>query len=357
MTKTHGAFIELVDAYRELPETFTEGFDWLSPQARLQGYRHLAHLLSYGFELYMESDPLRPVFVPIHSPTMRILGDNTDSIYYFTQVRGDQRYRITGNIRDACYLSFCVYAGEPDGSWSDHIACHVNHTEIDIADDGSFEIIIGPDETDARNRFELGPRAVCLITREYYFDRDEERHAELHIENTVDVPPPPPLTDELLAEQFRTVTNFVTQTTAMAPLSPTNDINVIGEPFGFDPDGMGWGSPDNIYAIAHFDLADDEVLVIRGRSPKCCYWGVQTWNAYMQSYDSRYYEVCINSSQVELDADGGWTIYLAKYDPGVGNWVGTARHPDGIVFVRWLLAEQFPAAPTSEVVKRSALTR
>ena len=45
MTKTHDAFIELVDAYRQLPETFNEGFDWLSPQAKLQGYRHLAHLL------------------------------------------------------------------------------------------------------------------------------------------------------------------------------------------------------------------------------------------------------------------------------------------------------------------------
>jgi len=357
MTETHDAFIELVDAYRQLPETFTDDFQGLSPQAQLQGYRHLAHLLSYGFELYMESDPLRPVLVPISSPTMRILGDNTDSIYYFTQVRGDQRYRITGNIRDACYLSFCVYAGEADGSWSDHIAAHVNHTEIDFEDDGSFELFIGPDEPDEPKHFKMGPRAVCVITREYYFDRDNERHAELRIENTAVIPAPGPLTDSILAEQFRTVTNFVTQTTAMAPLSPTNDINVIGEPFGFDPDGMGWGSPDNIYAIAHFNLADDEVLLIRGRSPKCCYWGVQTWNAYMQSFDSRYHKVCVNSSQAELDADGGWTIYLSKEDPGLGNWVGTAGHSDGIVFVRWLLAEEFPETPSSEVVKLSALNR
>jgi len=40
-----------------------------------------------------------------------------------------------------------------------------------------------------------------------------------------------------------------------------------------------------------------------------------------------------------MSLSGGWTIYLAKEDPGVGNWVGTAEHPDGIVFVRWLLAE------------------
>ena len=357
MTDTHAAFVALVDAFRQLPETFTDPSVELSEQAQLQGYRHLAHLLSYGFELYMESDPLRPCFVPISSPTMRILGDNTDSIYYFTQVRGTERYRITGNLRDACYLSFCFYGGEPDGSWSDHIAAHINHTEIAFDEDGGFELFVGPDEPDKDNHFKLGPGAVCLITREYYFDRQKERYTELHIENTAEVPAPQPYTDQQLAELFRTVTNFVTQTTALAPLPPTNDTNVIGEPFSFDPDGMGWGSPDNIYAIAHFSLKDDEVLVLRGRSPKCCYWGAQTWNAYMQSYDSRYHKVSVNAEQVTLDDDGGWTIYLAKNDPGLPNWVGTAGHSDGIIFLRWLLAEHMPEAPTSQVVNLNALLR
>ena len=75
----------------------------------------------------------------------------------------------------------------------------------------------------------------------------------------------------------------------------------------------------------------------------------------MQSYDCRYYKVCINQSQVKLDDDGRWTIYLAKEDPGLGNWIGTAGHSDGIVFVRWLLSEEHPERPSSELVKRSAL--
>jgi len=61
------AHLQLLDTLRELHETFTDEFKDLGPQSQLQGYRHLAHLLSYGFELYLESDPLRPSFLPLAS--------------------------------------------------------------------------------------------------------------------------------------------------------------------------------------------------------------------------------------------------------------------------------------------------
>lgn len=353
MSKTHDAFIQLLDTLRELPETFTDEFKGLGPQSQLQGYRHLAHLLSYGFELYLESDPLRPSFLPLARPTQKILGDNTDSVYCFTQVRGDQRYRIWGNIGDACYLSFCAYAGEPDGSWSDSLAVNINHTQIDFDTDGGFEIFVGPREADAPNHFAIGARAVCIISREYYFDRGKDRLAEIHIENTGSIEAPGPETDVSLSAKLEAVTNFVNQTAAMIPPPGSDEPNELGQPFGFEPDGMGWGTPDNVYAMGSFRLADGEVMVIRGRSPECCYWGVQTWNHYLQSFDARYHQVSRNSKQVTLDPDGGWTIYVSKRDPGRGNWVGTAGHDEGIVFCRWLLAQTLPEKPSCRVVKLS----
>jgi hypothetical protein len=243
-----------------------------------------------------------------------------------------------------------VYAGEPDGSWSDSLAANVNHTQIDFAHDGSFEIVLGPDEAGAPNRFPIGPRAVCIISREYYFDRQHDRLAELHIENENEVEPPDPETDESLAQKLGAVTTFVTQTAAMIPPPPSEEVNVLGEPFGFEPDGMGWGTPDNIYAMGSFRLAEGEALVIEGRSPSCCYWGVQTWNPYLQSFDSRYHQVSRNARQIHGNADGSWTIYVSKHDPGFGNWVGTGGHDEGIVFCRWLLAEEPPEKPTTRVV-------
>lgn len=355
MTKTNDAFITLLDSLRELPETFTDEFKGLSAQSQVQGYRHLAHLLAYGFELYLESDPLRPALLPLARPTQKILGDNTDSVYCFTQARGDQRYRIWGNRGDACYLSFCVYAGEPDGSWSDGLAANINHTQIHFASDGSFEIFLGPDAPDAPNHFRIGPRAVCIISREYYFDRQSDRMAALQIENQNDVEAPAPETDEGLAGKLEAVHNFVSQTTAMIPPPASEEPNELGDPFGFEPDGMGWGTPDNIYAMGTFRLTDDDVLVIEGRSPTCCYWGVQTWNPYLQSFDSRYHQVSRNSRQVRYNPDGSWTIYVSKRDPGAGNWVGTAGHDEGIVFCRWLLSEAPPEKPSTRVVPLASL--
>ncbi len=357
MSETHDAFIALVDSLRELPETFNDDFKALSEQSRLQGYRHLAHLLAYGFELYLESDPLRPSFVPLARPTQKILGDNTDAVYCFTQVRGDQRYRISGNRGDACYLSFCAYAGEPDGSWSESLAASVNHTRIDFETDGSFELYIGPDEPDVSNRFRMGPRAVCIISREYYFDRSQDRLARIFIENTSTVPAPGPETDASLSTKLLAVANFVEQTAAMIPPPSSNEPNQLGEPFGFEPESMGWGTPDNVYAMGTFDLAEDEVMVIDGRSPPCCYWGVQTWNPYLQSFDARYHQVSRNAKQVRLNDDGSWTIYVAKHDPGLGNWVGTGGHADGIVFCRWLLSDAAPGRPSARVVSRESLMR
>jgi hypothetical protein len=355
MSKTHDAFISLLDTLRELPETFTDELKGLGPKSQLQGYRHLAHLLSYGFELYLESDPLRPAFVPLARPTQKILGDNTDSVYCFTQARGDERYRIWGNIGDACYLSFCAYAGEPDGSWSDGLAVNINQTRIDFDDDGSFEIFLGPAEPDRPNHFKMGPRAVCIISREYYFDRDNDQLAEIHIENTRSIEAPEPETDSSLSAKLEAVVNFVSQTAAMIPPPGSDEPNELGEPFGFEPDGMGWGTPDNIYAMGSFRLQDDEVLVIEGRSPQCCYWGVQTWNHYLQSFDGRHFQVSRNSKQVTLNPDESWTVYVARHDPGLGNWVGTAGHDEGIVFCRWLLATEPPNRPSCRVAKLSAL--
>ena len=68
-----------------------------------------------------------------------------------------------------------------------------------------------------------------------------------------------------------------------------------------------------------------------------------------------YHRVPLNSSQVQLNDDETWTVYLSKDELDVPNWVGTAGHDDGLIFCRWLVSETFPETPTAEVVKRGAL--
>jgi hypothetical protein len=125
----------------------------------------------------------------------------------------------------------------------------------------------------------------------------------------------------------------------------------------WSPHVPGWGTPDNVYALGEFRLGPDEALVIEGRSPRCTYWGVQLWNRYMQSLEHRHHRVSLNGAQAALEPDGSFRVVVAHRDPGVPNWLETAGHAGGLVFCRWLQADELPAQPASRVVSLADLRR
>ena len=80
MSEAGKAFGELLDLLRSADETFVGGARGAMDEVGIaDGYRHLTHLLSYAFDLYLEGDARRPAFTPLASPTRKILGDNVDS--------------------------------------------------------------------------------------------------------------------------------------------------------------------------------------------------------------------------------------------------------------------------------------
>ena len=109
----------------------------------------------------------------------------------------------------------------------------------------------------------------------------------------------------------------------------------------------GWAAKDADYAMGTFDLADDEQLVIEGRSPECAYWGCMLWNPFMQTFDYRYQRIGINGEQATYEADGSWRLVVAARVSGRPNWLSTAGHRTGVVFFRWFLAEKIPPTPAA----------
>jgi hypothetical protein len=351
------AFAELLDLLRDADGTFLGGPRAVTaPVDVAEGYRHLTHLLSYAFDLYLEADPDRPEFTPLASSTRKILGDNVDSRYHFAALRGGRAYRIHGVRGDAVYLAFCVYGGKPDGEWSERVVANVSQRDLAFAPDGSFELVLArePVPGAAGRHVGLDPDAVCVIARQYFADPRRDRPAAFAIEALTSAPPPAPLDDAALARRLRAVATFIRETLAIVPL-PELPPNLIGPPMPWSPHIPGWGTPDNIYALGAFRLDDDQALVIEGRSPSCTYWGVQVWNRYMQSLDWRHHRVSLNGTQATLAADGSFRIVVAHRDPGVPNWIETAGHPEGLVFCRWLQADVMPEQPSSRVVPLATL--
>src|SRR5882724_6773931 len=140
------AFHDLLDVLRDAEAAFLTGPRAVTNEIGVvDGYRHLTHLVSYAFDLYLEGDAERPVFTPLASPTRKILGDNVDSLYHFAPLRGDRAYRIRGGRGDERYLAFCIYGGKPDGEWSERVVANVSQRDLHFGADGSFAIVLGPE--------------------------------------------------------------------------------------------------------------------------------------------------------------------------------------------------------------------
>ena len=112
----------------------------------------------------------------------------------------------------------------------------------------------------------------------------------------------------------------------MAPLA-LGEPNPVDEPYPVPKETFGWAAGDATYAMGSYDLADDEALVIHGRSPECAFWNLCLWNQFLHTYNYDYERVTINGGQVRYEDDGSWTIVVSSSDPGHPNWVSTQGHP------------------------------
>ena len=138
---------------------------------------------------------------------------------------------------------------------------------------------------------------------------------------------PPPLSDAEVAGRLRSVTNFLRELFAITPLPDPAAPNTIADVWAVPDATYGWAAKDAHYAMGSFDLADDEQLVIEGRSPECAYWGCMLWNPFMQTFDYRYQRIGINGEQATYEPDGSWRLVVAARDPGHPNWLSTAGPP------------------------------
>jgi hypothetical protein len=254
---------------------------------------------------------------------------------------------VRGKTGDAVYLSLTVYGGPNDGHYSERIVGTVNDRTLDIKPDGTFELVLSPEPHDGA-WIKLEPDAVCAITRDYLVDPVKGRRVEWHIEAD-DAPEVYREDDADLARRFRTALTWLRDQAQLVPLA-LGEPNSVDEPYPVPTVTFGWAAADAAYAMGSFDLADDEALIIQGRSPESAFWNVCLWNQFLHTYNYDYERVTINGGQVTYEADGSWTIVVAHHDPGHPNWMSTAGHPRGRIWFRWFYPSATPERPTTRVV-------
>ncbi len=189
---------------------------------------------------------------------------------------------------------------------------------------------------------------MAAITRDYLNDPAHGRRAAWQIE--ADDPPETYRQDDAdLARRIRAATTWVREQASIVPI-PLGTPNAIDPPYPVPTSTFGWAAGDAAYAMGAFELADDEALVIRGRSPECVFWNMCLWNRLLHTYNYDYERVTINGAEVHYEPDGSWIIVISARRPSHPNWVSTAGHGSGRIWFRWFLPTETPEQPQVEVL-------
>jgi hypothetical protein len=349
-SETEAVFAELLEEIGGLQRRLMEQLSGPDDeQSRLEAHRWLTTILQVAMDTQVWADAARPRFVEIVGPYKKWGGDNADAFYYFSPVDPARIYRVRVKRGDAVYLSLTVYGGPDDGRYSDRIVGSLNDREAPPGPDGTIDMVLSPEDPGGGVPWiRLEPDAVAIITRDYLEDPVNDARAVWEITAT-----DPPLTyrqgDADLARRFRAALTWVREQAAMVPL-PMGDPNVIDPPYPVPTTTFGWAAGDAAYAMGSYRLGDDQALVVRGQSPECAFWNLCLWNPFLHTYNYDYERVTINGAQVHYEPDGSWEIVIAPTDPGHPNWVSTAGHRHGRIWLRWFLPAETPDQPTATVV-------
>jgi Protein of unknown function (DUF1214) len=323
----------------------------------LDGLRVVSRVTALCSELSVEADPQLPWFFDMCSPTRMVGGPNPDGRYLLAMIHGDRRYRITGTRGTTAYLGLQVLAGT--GMTPRRMAGYLSDTDLQL-DAGAFTIVVSATEPTSAELhgaqwLQIPADAASIVVREYVGDAAEEVAATLHIE-TMDALPPQPPTDSEVAEQFTAMAwTLMKLTTLHRTIKPEllETPNVLLTAQAADL-GSADTTPDNLYMIGTFGLADDETLLLEITPPDTRYWNVTLENIWHECIEPRRRHSSVTNKGVTADADGKIRIAIGAKDFGHGHWLDTGGHRRGFVVLRWL---DNPAAPDVTVSVRKGASK
>jgi hypothetical protein len=373
-----GAEDEAAAAHEELARLLAEieqGYigpqrEMNNAQERAAGRFLVANAFQHAFECWFPADPERPLFQKWLSTTKKLLGDNPDALYYGAIIDPRRTYRIRGNVHGACYTSFAVEAGACDGHLSKGVLATWNDDQFEVAADGSYDFLAGPDVPEGEG-LRLAPEAGSITTRHYWeWDRspaaDPTFHVPLWIEPVENPGPAAPMDDAAVAAGIRRVINFVRGLTldfpdldlSLMPAWVSREVNRFDNSAYHESNAeIGFAAVDNAYLQTRYELGPDEVLLMRGRFPRCRFANVVLWNHRLQTPPYRYRRVSLNRRQTRVEADGSFTMAIAHRDPGLPNWLDAAGQRTGMIFWRFLLPGENVPPIEAEVVSLDDLLK
>jgi len=325
------------------------------PFQQAEGIRYLTRLTRAGLEAFVEfNDPAFPVLRRMVHETVKMGADNPDNYYFNAQISGNYEYRLRGKRNTVNYLGFFTQNGNYATTGGLAPCAALEDKDLKLDADGNFEITLSK-EPRGDNWLKIEDDTSLLIVRQTFYDKSEEKAADIIIENLDGRFAPDPVDPARIDEGLNTAAMFV----AGAPLlfarwakgfqDHTNQLPL------FDPatSNAAGGDAKIKYHHSHWKLENDEALLIEVKPPECDNWNFQLNNYWMESLDYRYHKVCINKANASYLPDGTVQVIVAHDDPGKSNWLDTCDHNEGTMCWRWyrLQGDSNPIEPVCRVVK------
>jgi len=375
----------LADAWDAFHAAQTEALGWMTnserfkaePQHRARAYHTMMEALAmaYNFAVAPRMAHPRLVVNTGWQTDIYTLGQNGPDLFYgVTFLDGRQTYRLSGQYNDSVLILCQVInhlSGHPD---SKAIGSHDLST-FDIAEDGSFEFVLGGEEREGNwMPLDTNSRYNFLLFRRFTPDWNM-KPADLKIARISEIPDDYYYDDEFdedrMAERIGMATLFLKYLIRDFNMNLFewylgNSSKWVEDPTPGSPEPTGFnelaflpgtitsevGSSFSNYAMAIFDLKDDEALILElDQLPDGVYWSLQLGDVWSRSLNL-FGQTSISMHHAAVDGDGGFRAVVSKYDPGVKNWLDTQGRKQGAIVFRNYRAQRQPV-PASKLVKLS----
>jgi Protein of unknown function (DUF1214) len=305
-------------------------------------------------------------------PGSRILYDNPDTIYRFTGVNGASQYVITGRFHDysaagrPADVTFSVLEGLA-GTTSSILTAD----DLEVNDDGTFTITVSTEPANGRpNHLQLTPGSTIIAARDTLGDWTSEVPLSLSITRVggppnslfaqiggfaflgqfvsgnpllttlVSLVPPLPYMPPILRGVFTAVILVVRGASEQAKyMALATDDPKTGAPREANvmsqPASNAEFLANQLQSNGHYQLNDDEALVLTIDPGDANYFVVPTYNIWTITDDYWNQQTSLNKEQAVRNDDGTYTVVISPTDPGVANWVSTGGLNQGTLAIRF----------------------
>jgi hypothetical protein len=348
------------DAVREAEQVITEAPHVRGERDLAEGYDYLAGSIRASLQMAWAYERDFPFFVRSTGPHTKLGLDNPDTLYFHANIRDDTDYVVTGRRGSTADLSFQVLAGDYTPVDVPDSLAAFDDRAIDIDDDGTFEIRFGPGFSGGvRNHFPLGAGSAMLVVREVFSDWNRERPGALRIHRADRLgQAPPPVDTDLMAKRYGVAGKLLLGRLRTFLAFPewfylNLPVNTMTEP-RTTPGGLS----TQYSAVGHYDLDDEQVMLVTVPASDAPYQGIQLGSMWYVSLDYTNHQTSLTADQARVDPDGRMRFVISEADPGVANWLERTGHRRGYVQIRWqrLSRELKPAdGPEVEVMRLGEL--